>query len=333
MNWQFQYPQFLWLLVAIPVFIVVFLFYLLWRSKVTKKIGDAKLVKELYRSHSTAKSIFRFCLFIIAFSLGCIALANPRQPDEIQEDARKGIDVMMALDISNSMMATDLAPNRLQRAKAMLSKLIDQLPNDRIGLVLFAGNAYIQMPLTTDHEAAKMFIATASPSIIGAQGTAIADALQKSSLAFQDNSERFKAIILISDGETHDDNAIQTAQELASKGIMINTIGIGSPEGAPIVDTATRMEKRDVNGNVIISKLNEQLMQQIATTTNGMYINLQNTAKTADQLVQQLSGIEKKALGDTSLFTYKTFYAWLALPMLLLLLGELFFPDRKKIKE
>lgn len=306
--------------------------YLLWKKRAVRRIGDARLVQQLYRSHAPGKAVFRFILLITAFALGCIAIANPRQPDEMQEDARKGIDVMLALDVSNSMLATDMGPNRLQRAKTMLSKLIDGLPNDRIGLVLFAGNAYIQMPLTTDHSAARMFIATASPSVISAQGTAISDALEKSRLAFGDNAERFKTVILVSDGETHDENALETARQLASKGIMINTVGIGSPEGASILDTTTGTEKRDINGNVVISRLNEQLLQQLATSTNGVYINLQNAAQSVEGLVQQLGQIEKKALGDTSVFTYRTFYAWMALPMLLLLLGELFFPDRKKVK-
>lgn len=331
MNFQFQYPQYLWALAAVPLLLLLFLAYQLWKRRAVKRMGDARLVKALYPSHGKGKAILKFFLFLLAFSLGCIAIANPRQPDEMQDDARKGIDVVVALDVSNSMLATDVAPSRLQRAKALLTKLIDALPNDRIGLVLFAGNAYIQMPLTTDHGAAKLFVATANPGAITAQGTAIGDALEKSSLAFGEESERFKAVVLVTDGESHDENAAIEAQEQAAKGVMINTIGLGSAEGSVIIEESGA-EKRDLAGNVVISKLNEPLLQQIATVTNGQYINLQSTDAAVEQLVAQLSQVEKKALKDTSVFTYKTFYAWLALPMLLLLILEMFYPDRKKVK-
>ena len=313
--------------------VLLFLWYRRWRSKTVKKIGDPRLVKSLYPGYSFLKTAIRFVLFLFAFALGCIAIANPRKPDEVQDDARKGIDVVLALDVSNSMLATDLAPSRLQRAQAMLLKLIDQLPNDRIALVLFAGNAYLQMPLTTDHGAAKIFITTASPASITAQGTSVANALEKSSLAFQADVDRFKTIIVVSDGESHDENAIEMATELAGKGVMINTVGIGSATGSTILDTASNSEKKDASGNVIISRLNEQLLQQMASLSRGVYINLQATDRTVEQMVQHLSQIERKALGDTTVFTYQTFYVWLALPMLLLLVAEMFFPDRKKIKE
>lgn len=294
-------------------------------------MGDARLVQTLFPSYSFGKRFTKLLLLLVAFALGCVAIANPRQPDKVQEDVRAGIDVIVALDVSNSMLATDVAPSRLLRAKALLSKLIDQLADDRIGLVLFAGKAYIQMPLTTDHSAAKLFLDAASPADISAQGTAIGEALQRSGFAFGE-SERFKTIVLLSDGETFDEAAMQQAKSLAAQGVMVNTVGIGSPEGATIFDTTINAPRRDASGNVIISRLDEALLQQIATTTNGLYRYLDNTDKTATELVQQLAQVEKKALGDTSLFTYRTFYIWLALPMVLLLGFETFFPDRKKVK-
>jgi len=313
----------------VPLFVALFGLYQWWRGRAIKRIGDPLLVKGLLRSHAPGKAVFKLILFLLAFALGCVAVANPRQPDKVQEDARAGIDVVLALDVSNSMLATDVAPSRMQRAKSLLSKLIDQLPDDRIGLVVFAGNAYIQMPLTTDHNAAKLFIATAGPAVVAAQGTAIGQALERSVFAFGE-SERFKTVVLVSDGETHDENAEAQAKDLASKGIMINTVGIGLPEGGSLFDTVTNAPRRDAAGNVIISRLNEALLQQLATATNGIYRNLDNTDKTVSEITQQLSQVEKKALGDTSSFTYHTFYVWLALPMLLLLGVETFFPDRKK---
>lgn len=333
LNPQFQYPQFLWSLVAVPLIILLYAGYQLWRRRAIKRMGDPALVKSMFPAYAPVKNVFRFIFFIIAFTLGCLAIANPRQPDDTQEEVRKGIDVVLAMDISNSMLATDVAPSRLQRAKMLLSRLIDAMPEDRVGLVLFAGNAYIQMPLTTDHGAAKLFITAATPGTISAQGTAISDALDKSSLAFQTENDRFKTVVLVSDGETHDDNAVQTAQTLAQKGMMINTVGIGSVTGAAIFDTATGTQKRDASGAVVLSRLNEALLQQVAKSTNGIYINLQNTDEAITALKSQFSGIEKKAFGDASSFTYKTFYAWLALPMLLLLVLELFMGDRKKVKK
>jgi Ca-activated chloride channel family protein len=229
------------------------------------------------------------------------------------------------------MKATDIAPNRLERAKQFISKLIDNLPDDRVGLVVFAGNAYAQMPLTFDQEAARMYVATANPDNINVQGTSISDALAKSNMLFGDQTERFRSVVLITDGETHDDNALQEAKEMAAKGIMINTVGIGSAEGAAIIDS-TGSAKRDASGQVVITKLNEQLLQQIAATTNGTYVHLQSSEAAVKSVLDQYTQIDKKALGDTSLYTYKPFYAWLAVPMLLLLVTETFLPDRKKVK-
>jgi Ca-activated chloride channel family protein len=261
-----------------------------------------------------------------------MSLANPRKPDESSAEARKGIDLVIALDVSNSMLATDLAPDRLSRAKQFISRLIDNLKDDRIGLVEFAGNAYLQMPLTFDQSAARLYVSTANPGAIPAQGTSIGDALQKADIAFGDETDRFRSIVLITDGETHDENALKKAKELAGKGVMINTVGIGSVEGSTIIDTTTGGPKRDETGQVVVSKLNEQLLQQIAATTNGTYIHLESAEAAVKEVLSQYAQIEKKALGDTSLLAYKTYYIWLTLPMLLLLLVEIFIPDRKRVK-
>jgi Ca-activated chloride channel family protein len=330
LNIQFQYPDLLWLLVAVPVFGLLYLADHYRKKKAVRRIGNPKLVKELYKSHSFAKDVIKFTLIAIAFALGCIALANPRKPEEGLLQVRKGIDIMIALDVSNSMLAADPQPNRLQQAKELIGQLVQKSGDDRIGLVLFAGTAFVQMPLTYDHNAAQLFATAATPAVIRAQGTAIGEALEKCEVAFDPQSERFKAIVLISDGETHDESALQKAKDLAGKGIMINTVGIGSPTGATILDTAAKTAKRDASGNIIVSRLNEELLQQIATTTNGVYVHLTNTGQAVSQLSAQLSQIEKKALGDATQFIYKSYYIWLAVPMLLLLLTEIFTPERKK---
>lgn len=294
-------------------------------------MGNPDLVKKLYPGYAPLKVILKFTLVLLAFALGCVAVANPRRPDATINEVRKGIDVVIALDISNSMLATDIAPSRLQRAKAFIQKLMDAAPDNRIGLVLFAGNAYLQMPLTFDHSAAQLFVSTAQPTNIIAQGTAIGDALDKCRLAFGDESGKYKAVVLVTDGETHDANALPSAQMLAQAGVMINTVGLGSAEGSTITDT-TGAPKKDASGNVIISKLNEPLLQELATAANGTYVHLQNIEAAVTSVQQQLSKVERAALSDTSLFTYRSFYAWLALPMALLLIVEVLFPDRKKVK-
>jgi Ca-activated chloride channel family protein len=322
----------LWSLAAIPLLCLLYFLYVFWKRKKARRIGDPKLVKELYKNYSSVKSAIKFFLMILAFACGCIAIANPRKPDLTTAEARKGIDIMIALDVSNSMLADDTKPNRLTLAKRFISQLMKRLEDDRIGLVLFAGNAYVQMPLTFDHNAANMIVSVAAPSSFRSQGTVIGEALQKSDLSFQQDSKRFKTIILITDGETHDENAIQEATELGNKGVMINTVGIGSAGGASIVDTISGGIKKDLSGNVVVSKLNEQLLQQIASLTHGRYIHLENTTEATEELVQHLAGIEKTALGDLSQLSYTSFYLWLAWPLFFLLVAELFTPDKNKVK-
>ena len=333
MNFQFQYPEAFWLLLLVPILVLLYGAYVLWRKRTTKKIGDSRLVADLTKNHSPLKATLKFFLFLFSFTLGCIALANPRKPDDESAEIRKGIDVVIALDVSNSMMATDISPNRLTLAQNFLSSLINKLPDDRVGLIVFAGNAYTQMPLSTDHEAAKLFVTTASPGSVPEQGTSIDDALLQSDAAFEEGSGRFKTIILVTDGEAHDEDALPTAQRLAKKGVMINTIGLGSASGATIIDTATGIPKKDDNGAVVISKLNEQLLQQIAGTSNGTYIHLQAAAPALATLLDQYRNVNKKALADTSGLSYQSFYWWLLLPVFLMLLAELFIPDRKKVTQ
>jgi len=331
-DYQFQYPLALWLLALVPLFCLLFLLNISWKRRAVKKIGDRNLVKALFPAYSPVKNTLKFTLLMLAFICGCIALANPRKPDRNSGEARSGIDIVVALDISNSMLATDLQPDRLARAKQFLYKLVDNLKDDRMGLILFAGNAYAQMPLTFDREAARMYISAANPGYISAQGTSIGDAFEKSELLFDEEGERFKSIILITDGETHDENALGAAKTLAEKGVMINTVGIGSAEGSTIIDSSGN-PKKDASGNVVVSKLNEEILQKIAAQTNGRYIHLDATETAVADVLNQYSGIEKKALGDASMFNYNTYYHWMAMPMLLLLLVETFFPDRKKLKK
>jgi Ca-activated chloride channel family protein len=327
LNYQFQYPQAFWLLLLLPFFGLVFFFYKAWRAKATKRAGDARLLRELFKTHSPVKSAIKFGLLLFAFACGCIALANPRKAQPSGE-LRKGIDVVIALDVSASMLAKDLSPDRLTKAKQFISRFIDQLQDDRTSLILFAGYGYIRTPLTFDKGSTKMFVSVADAGTVNQQGTNISDALNKSLLVFGEQTERFRTVILITDGETHNDDAMETARGLAEKGIMVNTVGIGSEAGATLIDSAGNV--KEDQGQVVISKLNEQVLKQVAAATNGTYIRLGSTDDAVEALMAQFSEIDKKALGDTSTFTYQPFYAWLAVPMVLLLVLEIFLPDRKK---
>jgi Ca-activated chloride channel family protein len=330
LNFQFQHKEFFILSVAIFIFVLLFFLLLRWKKKVVKKIGDKKLVDLLIKNFSPRLFTTKFVLFSFAFMLGVIAVANLREPGAADNIPRKGIDVVVALDVSRSMLATDMSPSRLERAKQMILKLMDQMPNDRIALVLFAGKAYMQMPLTVDHEAAAIFVSSASPDAIPAQGTVFSDALKKCALAFNSREGRFKSVVLISDGEDHDEDALTTADDLAQQGIMVCTVGIGSPEGSEIPDSATNDYKRDAMGNIVISKLNEEELKQIAQKTNGIYIHYESSDQVADELMKQLSQVEKKTFTDVSLLNYRTYYMWFTGLMFLLLIFEFILPERKR---
>jgi Ca-activated chloride channel homolog len=329
MGLQFQYKEFLLLLSVLLVFLALYILLLNWKKRVIKRIGEKHLVMRLISNYSPKLFFIKFILILFAFAFGVIAVANLRKPGESDNITRKGIDVVIALDVSKSMLATDLSPNRLERAKQFILKLMDKMPNDRFGIVLFAGRAYMQMPLTTDHNAASMLISTASPDAVPYQGTVFGEALQMSARVFVAKGRRFKTVILISDGEDWDENTPKVLDEIVQQGIMVCTVGIGSPGGSQIPDPATGDYKKDANGNIVISKLNEEGLKLIAKKTNGVYVNLQSTEQVVNTLLQQLSQVEKKTPPDTSLLNYKTFYMWFAAAMFLLLIVEVFVPERR----
>ena len=333
MNIRFEHKEFIWLFAALILFALLFLQVWRWKRKTVRRIGEPRLVKALTAAYSPAFFTVKFGMLSLAFAAGVMAVMNMRRPAAAEGISRKGIDVVIALDVSRSMLAADQPPSRLERAKQLIGKLMDEMPDDRIGLVLFAGKAYLQMPLTADHGAARMFVAAASPASVPFQGTVISEALQRSANAFNAAERRFKAVVLISDGEGHDEEAVSAAKELAEQGVMINTVGIGSPAGAMIPDPATGGKKRGETGAAVISRLNEAQLKGIASATNGVYVHLQSSDDAVEELKKQLSQIESKAYGDVSLMNFKTYYWWFAGAMLLLLLAEFFLPEIKKRKE
>ncbi len=282
--------------------------------------------------YSSRKFATKFILFTIAFALCAFAVAGLVQPDGNQKIKRKGTDIMIALDVSKSMLAQDIKPNRLERAKQVISRIIDNSPDDRIGLVLFAGRAYLQMPMTIDHAAAKMYLASASPDDVPTQGTVISQALKMCYAAFNPKDKTFKSVLLISDGEDHDEDAIKVTKQLAQQGIMVNTVGIGSPEGAPIMDPETGQYKTDEKGQTVITRLNEQELGNIAKNGNGIYQLYSNTDEVSKSIKNKLATIgQETSVTDSSYASFIQYFQYFLGAAFILLLIEFFVSEKKKI--
>jgi len=331
LDLSFQNTTLYWPWLLLLGLLLVFGIYIFWKKRTLRNAGEADLLQILTASYSPARFYWKYLLLFLAITIGILAAMNPGKITGEQSQQRKGIDLTIALDVSKSMLATDISPSRLERAKQFISKLIDAMPDDRIALILFAGKAYMQMPLTTDHGAAKLFVSAAGPEAIPGQGTVISDAMEMASRAFSGGEKRFKSILLISDGEDHDPDAGKTAKELARQGVMLITVGVGSAEGSVIPDPLTGMDKKDASGNTIISKLNEDLLKELASSTNGLYVNLQGTDPALSAVQSQLSQIEKKAFSDQSQLQFRGLFIWLAGAMFLLLLIEPFIKGKRRI--
>lgn len=331
MNYRFQHIEYLLAGALIPVLLLLFFLVLRWKKKTAKKIGDERLVKEITRYYSPQRYAWKFVLVLLAFAAGVLAFANPRTPAGSEKVSRNGIDVMIVLDVSKSMLARDVQPSRLEKAKQVVARLIDKLSNDRIGLVVFAGKAYLQMPLTGDHSAAKMYLSSASPDAVPTQGTVLGDALKMSFAAFNAKEKKYKAVILISDGEDHDEGALTVAGQMADEGIIINTIGVGSPEGTTITDELTNEAKRDKDGNVVVTKLNEKELMGVAEKGNGLYQLLGNTDDVVSRLEAQLNSMDQRTVTEDSLMNYYSYFPWLLGIALVLLVLEILVSERRKI--
>ncbi len=330
---HFQYIGYLFAFAAIPIIILLYFMVIRWKKKAAKKIGDPALVKQLTINYSSKKFILKFILFSVAFALCVVAVAGLVIPDGTQKVNRKGIDIMFALDVSKSMLAQDIKPNRLERAKQVITKIINNSPDDRIGLVVFAGRAYLQMPMTIDHAAARMYLSSASPDDIPTQGTVISQALKMSGAAFNPKDKTYKAIILLSDGEDHDKDALKVVKQLTGDGIMINTIGIGSIQGAPITDPETNSYKIDENGIMVISKLNEQELSDIATKGNGIYQHYSSTDEVASNIKTKLSGIGETVISDKSFDSFRQFFQYFLAIAFMFLIIEFFISEKKKMRK
>lgn len=329
---SFQHIQYLILLALIPAFAGIFIYALYKKRATIKKLGDKELVKMLTSNHSSKAYVGKFLLVVLSFGILVMALANLRSATSTDKVSRNGIDVMIALDVSKSMLAQDIKPNRLDRAKQLLSRLVDKLSNDRVGIVVFAGKAYLQMPLTGDHAAAKMYLNAATTESVPTQGTVIGDALKMCYASFNSKEKKYKAIILISDGEDHDEGAVKAATQMGQDGVVIYTVGIGSPQGAPLIDETTNQLKTDKEGNTVISKLNEEELRSIASKANGKYLFYQNTDDVVESIRSELAGMDQRNVTDGSLMNYKSYFRYFLMIAFLFLILELFISEKKNRK-
>ena len=329
---RFQHTEYLWFLALMPALAGLFAYAIYRKKKAAKQLGDPVLVQLLSRNYNPRAYLVKFILIAVAIGLFVVTIANLRSPVGSEKVSRSGIDVMIALDVSKSMLARDIKPTRLDRARQVLSRLVDRLTNDRVGIVVFAGKAYLQMPLTADHAAAKMYLSAASTESVPTQGTVIGSALKMCYSSFNTQEKKYKAIVLVSDGEDHDEEAVRLAKQMSQEGVVIYTVGIGSPQGVTLLDETTNQPKTDAQGNPVISRLNEEELRQIAQEANGQYILFQNTDAVVDVITKQLAGMDQRNVSDDSLINYKSWFQYFLLAILLLLLAESFISENRRLK-
>ncbi|MBT3621610.1 MAG: VWA domain-containing protein [Flavobacteriales bacterium] len=332
---RYEHIEYLNFLFGIPVLIIAMLLYSRWKRNSLALFGDSKLVNQLMHSFSKKRTQIKNILTVLIFILLIIGIANPQIGTKMEEVKREGVDLMIAIDLSNSMMAEDIKPNRLERAKLAISRLIDKLEGDRIGLIVFAGEAYVQLPITTDYSAAKLFLSTVSTNIVPTQGTEIAEAIDLSMQSFDMENAQNKAIIIITDGESHDEKAIESAQQANELGILVHTLGMGLSKGGPIpiynkYGNRTGYRK-DRDGNTVVSKLNENLLQQIASAGKGTYVRANNSKAGLSTLFAEINKMEKKEIGTMVFTEYKDrFQLFLGAALLLLLLDLILLRRKNK---
>ena len=327
---RFAHIEYLWLLLLIPVFVAGYIAIVQRKRRQLKEFGDEELVNDLMPNVSRIRPAIKFGLVMLALVLLIIAAARPQYGQKEKTIHRQGIEVMVALDISNSMLAEDVAPNRLDRAKQILSKLIDNMVDDKVGLIVFAGQAYIQLPITCDYVSAKMFLSTINPNMIKTQGTAIGDAILTSVRAFGEaDKEVSRAIILITDGENHEDDALAAAKAAIEQGIKVFVVGIGKPDGSPIPIPGTNNFRKDRNGNVVVSKLNEDMCREIAQAGQGIYVRCDNTNTATRAIQKELDDLATSELGTKVYADYNEQYQGVVLLALLILIADFFIFNRK----
>ncbi|MCB0837603.1 MAG: VWA domain-containing protein [Bacteroidetes bacterium] len=333
---KFEHSEALYLLFLLIPLAILFLWFMLNRKRAISKLGESSLIVRLMPEKPTFKHQIKFALSVLAFIFMVIALANPQYSRTYEKVKRNGVDLMIALDISRSMLAEDTKPNRLAKSRQFISRLIDKLAGDRVGLIIFAGNAYLQVPITSDYLAMKTFLQTVNTELAPTQGTAIGEAIRMADKSFQSGQRQFKAMLVISDGENHEDDAIQAAKEATENGMIIHTMGVGSSKGAPIPEYNNQNiqvdYKRDKEGSIVFSKMNEQMLQEVATAGNGKYFQLNQGTAEVNAVINELENMEQQEFEEHVFTDYEDQYQWfLAIALFFLLLEYFITESRSRI--
>ena len=326
---RFEEPTYLYLLILLPFLAAFYLYSNYRRRKAIRKFGDPVLMAQLMPDVSKYRPDVKFWLVFAAIGLFAVLLARPQFGSKLETVKRQGVEVMIALDISNSMLAQDVQPSRLEKAKGLVAQLVDKMENDKVGMIVFAGDAFTQLPITSDYISAKMFLESINPSLISKQGTAIGAAINLATRSFTPQEGVGRAVIVITDGENHEGGAVEAAKAAAEKGIQVSVLGVGMPDGAPIPVEGTNDFRRDRDGNVVVTRLNEQMCQEIAQAGDGIYVRVDNSNAAQKAIAQE---INKMAKADVETQVYTEFneqfqaVAWI---ILLLLLAEMLILERK----
>ena len=332
---KFGNPEYFLLWLMLPLFAGFFIWAYQRKKAALERFASLSLISKLIPSAGLSRQITKWVLFSMFFFFMVLALSRPRFGIKMEMVERKGIDLIVALDISQSMLAEDITPNRIDRAKHEISKLIDMLKGDRIGIEVFAGESFMQCPLTLDYGAAKMFLDAVSTGWVQVQGTALADAIKQSTEAFRSKSKKHKVLILISDGEDHEGKAVEAAAAAAKEGVVIYTVGVGSESGVPIPvskGSSNIVYKKDKSGSLVMTRLNPQILEKIAVDGNGKYFHAGSNLELS-QIIGEISRMEKMDLGSGKLTTYEERYQIFLLLALLMLIAEFFIPERIRKKE
>jgi len=331
---RFAHIAYLWALAAVPVAILLFLFVARWKKKAIAALGDRHVVRLMIPEVSFSRPLLKFIFFIIAYAMLVVALADPQIGSKMEDVKKKGSDLMILLDVSNSMLSQDLSPNRLENAKRAIAQLIDNLHDDRIGIIVFAGQAYVQLPVTTDYSAAKLFLNTINTDMVPVQGTAIGAAVDLGMQSFDFKDGTSKAMIIITDGENHEDDAVAAVKGAHDKDVNVNVIGVGSENGAPIPiykDGKQAGFHTDSVGKVVISKLDENMCKELAAAGDGAYVRATDASSGLNIVMDQIGKMQKKQYDSKTFKDFEDrFQIFLALALLLLVI-EFFISNRKNL--
>jgi Ca-activated chloride channel family protein len=324
---QLAQPDYLWLLALIPVMIFIYIFHLRKKKKALMRFGNVNTMASLMPYVSKKRGWLKLILLCLAIFFFAIGLSRPQIGATVREVKSRGVEVIIALDVSNSMLAQDFKPNRLERAKLAIARLVDKLKNDRVGLIVFAGDAYVQLPITVDYVSAKIFLSSISTDIAPKQGTAIGAAIALAMRSFSEQSERSRALIIISDGENHEDDAVGAAKEAYNQKIIVHTIGIGSPEGQPIPVSGGMLKDND--GNIVVTRLDEKTLEEIAAAGHGSYTKASNTDLGLDKLLEEMGQMDKQTLSSTIFQDFDEQFMYLFAICLFFLIAECFVLEKK----